>query len=94
MSDLSNWEWDPDDMFVVEQGFHTYMDTLMFEVMEGYGEIDPPDTASGFPFCGCDTCVVRETMAYLMPRMLDLYEQGLIKRVPSQEPSKEADSDL
>lgn len=81
MSTLEDWEWDPNDMMVVEQGFHAYMDQLMTEVMEGYGEEGPMDTESGFPFCGCDTCVVRETMSYLMPRVLDLYEQGLIQKV-------------
>lgn len=88
MSSIEDYEWEPTDMGSVEVGFHDYMDRLMFEVMEGYGEEGPSDTESGFPFCGCDTCVVRESMAFLMPRIIDLYDQGLIKR--TQEPAKEA----
>ena len=72
MTSINDLKWDPTDMFAVEQGFHSYMDRLMTEVLNGYPENGPTETLSGFPFCGCDTCVVREVIDAAWPYLYRL----------------------
>lgn len=36
------------------------------------------ETLSGQPFCGCETCYVREQLWFLVPRIIDGYKKGKI----------------
>lgn len=78
MSTCMDWEWDEKPMREVEAGLEEYMDKLYTYLADGF-EGDQ-DTESSDLFCGCDTCHNREVMAYLMPRFLDLYLAGSIRR--------------
>ena len=33
-------------------------------------------TVTDAPFCGCDICMTRETLAFPLPKIIDLYEAG------------------
>jgi hypothetical protein len=61
----------------LERGYESYM----FSLLDGIDdEEDEIKTISGEPFCGCDTCMTRETLTYLIPRILDAHEKGLVVR--------------
>ena len=32
-------------------------------------------TVTDAPFCGCDICMTRETLAFLLPKIIDLYKR-------------------
>ena len=36
------------------------------------------ETLSGQPFCGCETCYVREQLWFLVPRIIDGYKKGKV----------------
>jgi hypothetical protein len=51
---------------------------LMDAVYEGT-EDEITETLSGEPFCGCAQCFWRETLFYLVPRLLEGYEAGKVE---------------
>jgi hypothetical protein len=63
-------------MEMLEIEFEAYMEELFAGIIN---EDEVDETLSGYGFCGCDTCATRETFAFLLPRLLDLYEQGYIR---------------
>lgn len=48
----------------LEAGLSDYIDSLIYEYD------NDPETESGLPFCGCDTCYWREVLVYVTPRIL------------------------
>jgi hypothetical protein len=78
MSKCTDWEWDEKPMREVEAGLEEYMDKLYSLLADGFE--GSQETESTDFFCGCDTCHNREVMAYLMPRFIDLYIDGSIRR--------------
>jgi hypothetical protein len=70
-----DYDWDEAELKDLEESYVRYMDQLTEYVM---GEIDDVEIESTDPFCGCDVCWTRETLAFLMPRILDLYQSGHI----------------
>ena len=63
---------------VLEKGVEDYTDMLMDAVYEGT-EDEITETISGEPFCGCSQCFWRETLFYLVPRLLEGYESGKVE---------------
>jgi hypothetical protein len=50
-----------------------------------YNDTEPEfETLSGQPFCGCETCYVREQLFFLVPRIIEAYKKGQIV-VPEDE---------
>ena len=41
-------------------------------------EPDDFTTLSGEPFCGCGTCVIREQLFFLVPKIIKAYKEGKI----------------
>jgi hypothetical protein len=80
--ELSDYTWDALPMKIVERAFDEYMSNLYQGILDGdpEGGVEVLDTLSGEPFCGCETCEQREVFAFLMPRFIDMYEQGSIRR--------------
>ena len=75
MSQLDDWVWDEPILMEVQERLEEYI-YLLHEAVQ----LDrDPDTLSGWNFDGCSACEARESMAFLMPRFLDLYEQGHIR---------------
>lgn len=72
---LDLFDWDVEAMEFLELQYEEYIDRLFASLNDDEG-LD--DTESGIFFCGCETCYVRETFAFLMPRFIDLYSKGLI----------------
>lgn len=68
-------DWDAEAMEFLELQYEEYIDRL-FASLGDDGGLD--ETESGLWFCGCETCYMRETFAFLMPRFIDLYKKGLI----------------
>jgi hypothetical protein len=62
----------------LEKGVETYTDMLFEAVMEGEDE-DTPETLSAEPFCGCSDCFWRETLYYLVPRIIEGYKEGKLE---------------
>lgn len=52
----------------IENGLHDYR----FELASALLDDQDIDTESGQPYCGCDTCEVRELLAYITPRLVPL----------------------
>lgn len=75
MTDPDEWDFDGDAMQRVEISLVHYLDQLMagyFDNDNGYYY----GTISGLPFCGCSTCMGREMIAWLIPRLGEMYQKG------------------
>lgn len=75
MIPMTNFEL-PDELWSkeLEQGIMQYTDALYESV---YEDTDV-ETLTGEPFCGCDTCLWREALTYLVPRIIKGYKEGKI----------------
>jgi hypothetical protein len=62
----------------LEKGVEVYTDMLFEAVYEGTEDM-VPETLSGDPFCGCSACFWREALFYLVPRLLEGYEEGKVE---------------
>lgn len=62
----------------LEKGVESYTDMLFEAVFEGTEE-EITETLSGEPFCGCAQCFWRETLFFLVPKLLKGYEEGKIE---------------
>ena len=62
----------------LEKGVEDYTDMLFEAIWEGDEEVIP-ETLSGELFCGCSPCFWRETLFYIVPRLLDGYESVKIE---------------
>lgn len=91
MTLLYDYEWDYEPMKSIEDRFIRYMDHLQDVA---YGDAVDYTTESGDPFCGCEVCYARESMAFLMPKFLDLYGAGAIRKVPKQHVNKGDQDDV
>jgi hypothetical protein len=63
---------------VLEKGVEDYTDMLFEATWEG-NEEEVTETLSGEPFCGCPTCFWREALFFLVPRLIEGYEEGKIE---------------
>jgi len=64
----------------LEEDFEQYMDACMFSADADESELDENFvTVSGEPYCGCSTCYNREVIMFLIPRIIDAYQQGIIE---------------
>jgi len=69
---INDQEWAKE----LEVGMDEYMDALTNfyvynEEEDGEGNpIEAPDTLSGEPFCGCNTCMTREILFYVAPKIM------------------------
>jgi len=61
----------------LEKGVEDYTDMLFEAVWEGT-EDEIGETLSGEPFCGCAACFWRETLFFLVPKIIRGYEEGKI----------------
>jgi hypothetical protein len=62
----------------LEKGVEVYTDMLFEAIYEGT-EDTVEETLSGEMFCGCSACFWRETLFYLVPRLLKGYEAGKVE---------------
>lgn len=63
----------------LERGVEAYTDMLFEAVYEGTEDEEITETLSGEPFCGCSRCFWRETLFYIVPKLLKGYEEGKIE---------------
>jgi hypothetical protein len=61
----------------LEKGVEEYTD-MLFEASMAEEEV-LSETLSNELFCGCSSCFWRETLFYLVPRIIEGYEQGKIE---------------
>lgn len=61
----------------LESSVVEYTDALIESVYEE-DDAEPVATLSGEPFCGCDTCFWRESLFFLVPRIIEGYKTGKI----------------
>lgn len=61
----------------LEFAVENYTEDLLNRVFEGEDE-EITDTESGEPFCGCNRCFWRETLVFLVPRLLEGHVKGKI----------------
>lgn len=71
---INDQEWAEE----LERGVEAYTDMLFEAVYEGT-EDEVTETLSGEPFCGCNRCFWRETLFFLVPKLLRGYEEGKIQ---------------
>ena len=50
-----------------------YMGRLISWYIDNEEEGEEPETISGQPFCGCDTCYWREYLAFTAPKIIEGY---------------------
>jgi hypothetical protein len=62
----------------LERGVEAYTDMLFEAIYEGTDD-EISETVSGEPFCGCNRCFWRETLFYIVPKLLRGYEEGKIQ---------------
>ena len=63
---------------------HTLEDALAVEEEGGQWPAGV-ETPSGYPYCGCEDCWVRETLTIAVPRVAQAYAEGLIEPVSCTE---------
>jgi hypothetical protein len=71
---INDQEWAEE----LERGIEAYTDMLFEAIYEGT-EDEITETLSGEPFCGCSRCFWRETLFYVVPKLLRGYEEGKIE---------------
>jgi hypothetical protein len=71
---INDQEWAEE----LERGIEAYTDMLFEAIYEGT-EDEITETISGEPFCGCSRCFWRETLFYVVPKLLRGYEEGKIE---------------
>jgi hypothetical protein len=69
---------DQDWAHELEKGVETYTD-MLFEAVWDYGGGEVTETLSEEPFCGCSNCFWRETLFFLVPKIIKGYEEGKIE---------------
>ena len=62
----------------LERGVEAYTD-MLFEAMWETSEEEITETISGEPFCGCATCLWREALFFITPKLLKGYNEGKIE---------------
>jgi hypothetical protein len=69
---VEDYEWMKD----IEEKFQEYIMSLYDQLNEE--DYVPADFVplSGEPFCGCETCNLRETLTFLIPYIIKGYEAG------------------
>lgn len=77
MSDKSFTVNDQEWAQELEKGVETYTDMLFEAVWDGEDSVD--ETLSKEPFCGCSNCFWRETLFFLVPKIIKGYEEGKIE---------------
>lgn len=77
---IVDFHWSQD----LENDFTDYMSKCEAQIDLDFDEEEPFETLSGQPFCGCETCYVREELFFLVPRIIDAYKKGKIV-VPEDE---------
>jgi len=60
----------------LQTDFEFYLDKCSEQVYEDTA--DDFKTLSGEPFCGCNVCETRETLFFLIPRLLTGAEEGKV----------------
>jgi hypothetical protein len=70
---LNDAEW----METIEEKFDEYQDVL-FSILDDEEGEETGETLSGEPFCGCNTCHMRETIVFLAPYIIRGYKEGKI----------------
>lgn len=58
----------------LEGGLEEYLTKLFESVDDG----EDVETESNLPYCGCDVCHTRETISYLVPRIVQGYRDGKV----------------
>lgn len=67
-----NSEW----VEALEIQFNQYMDAMMTATYEQ----SVWEGASAQPFCGCETCITREILAFLVPRIARGFDSGFLAK--------------
>lgn len=71
---INDPEWADD----IQRGVEEYTD-MLFEAMWETSEEGISETLSGELFCGCGTCLWREAMTYITPKLFKGFEEGKIE---------------
>ena len=61
----------------LENEYTTYMANCESQI-DAEDDKEEFETLSGQPFCGCETCYVREELFFLVPRIIAAYKKGQI----------------
>ena len=69
---------DEDWAHELEKAVEGYTDMLFEAVWDGTDDV-VDETLSGQPFCGCSSCFWRETLFFLVPKLIRGYEDGKIE---------------
>lgn len=64
----------------LQKDLSQYIDELTESIDTEYqNDDDIPETVTGAPYCGCDTCHYREILAYTIPKIIQGYKEGKIE---------------
>jgi hypothetical protein len=69
--EIVNTDWAKE----LQQDYSEYINACF----ESIDEDDHFATISDEYFCGCETCVVREQLCFLVPKIIDAYKKGFVK---------------
>ena len=62
----------------LERGVESYTD-MLFEAVWSEEEGEVTETLSGQPFCGCSQCFWRETLFFVVPKIIKGFEEGKVE---------------
>lgn len=78
---IDDVEWDEQTMIELERDYEAFVDALYEYLYEGDEDALEGQPVSGFPYCGCNVCQVRETISFFVPRVIELYKAGKLTEV-------------
>lgn len=63
----------------VQQDLTQYINELTESIDTEYeNDDDIPETITGAPYCGCETCHYREILAFTIPKIIQGYKEGKV----------------
>ena len=76
---------DEDWAKVLEAGLDEYIDSLQnyYVYGEDVTEGEEPETLSGEPYCGCETCYWREVLFFVAPKIMMAQNEKKIELTPN-----------
>lgn len=76
MRTLGQYEISEDNYFLLAEPLESYIRMLFNSLPSEPGHVHVLSSLTGEPFCGCMDCEMRETIAFLVPRVADLVRDG------------------
>lgn len=77
--EMDNWEYQQSLAQELERAVTRLQEDLAASLYDDDDDFDF-ETPSGYPYCGCDTCLTRELLVVIVPMVANAVEAGRMRR--------------